>query len=219
MMNVTPLDFEKPIIELAKKLEDLKRHLRGQEINSRSGGAADLRRISRRPKTRFTPASIPGSVCKSPAIHNGPMPWIICGSASATSWSCMGTALFGGRRARCIAGLATIGEHPLRGGRAPEGARHQGEHPAATSAARTRKATGRRCGSCGSRKNSGLPVVSAHRHAGGLSRRRRGGAPYCGSHRRQPARDDAAAHAHRRHSHRGGWLGWGAWASAWPTAF
>ena len=30
-MNVTPLDFEKPIIELAKKLDDLKRHLRGHE--------------------------------------------------------------------------------------------------------------------------------------------------------------------------------------------
>ena len=33
-MNVTPLDFEKPILELAKKLEDLKRHLRGQDIDS-----------------------------------------------------------------------------------------------------------------------------------------------------------------------------------------
>ena len=33
MMNVTPLEFEKPIIELAKKLDDLKRHLRGQEID------------------------------------------------------------------------------------------------------------------------------------------------------------------------------------------
>lgn len=32
-MNVTPLEFEKPIIELAKKLEDLKRHLRGHEID------------------------------------------------------------------------------------------------------------------------------------------------------------------------------------------
>ena len=32
-MNVTPLDFEKPIIELAKKLDDLKRHLRGHEID------------------------------------------------------------------------------------------------------------------------------------------------------------------------------------------
>ena len=30
-MNVTPLDFEKPIVELAKKLEDLRRHLRGHE--------------------------------------------------------------------------------------------------------------------------------------------------------------------------------------------
>ena len=33
-MNVTPLDFEKPILELTKKLEDLKRHLHGQDINS-----------------------------------------------------------------------------------------------------------------------------------------------------------------------------------------
>ena len=32
-MNVTPLDFEKPIVELARKLDDLKRHLRGQEID------------------------------------------------------------------------------------------------------------------------------------------------------------------------------------------
>ncbi len=33
-MNVTPLDFEKPILELTKKLDDLKRHLRGQDIDS-----------------------------------------------------------------------------------------------------------------------------------------------------------------------------------------
>ena len=33
-MNVTPLDFEKPILELTKKLDDLKRHLRTQDIDS-----------------------------------------------------------------------------------------------------------------------------------------------------------------------------------------
>ncbi len=33
-MNVIPLDFEKPILELEKKLEELKRHLHGQEIDS-----------------------------------------------------------------------------------------------------------------------------------------------------------------------------------------
>ncbi len=33
-MNVTPLEFEKPILELEKKLDELKRHLRGQEIDS-----------------------------------------------------------------------------------------------------------------------------------------------------------------------------------------
>jgi acetyl-CoA carboxylase carboxyl transferase subunit alpha len=33
-MNVIPLDFEKPILELEKKLEDLKRHLQGQDIAS-----------------------------------------------------------------------------------------------------------------------------------------------------------------------------------------
>ena len=32
-MNVTPLDFEKPILELEKKLDDFKRHLHGQEID------------------------------------------------------------------------------------------------------------------------------------------------------------------------------------------
>ena len=32
-MNVTPLDFEKPIVELAKKLDELKRHLRGHDID------------------------------------------------------------------------------------------------------------------------------------------------------------------------------------------
>ncbi len=32
-MNVIPLDFEKPIAELAKKLDDLKRHLRGHDID------------------------------------------------------------------------------------------------------------------------------------------------------------------------------------------
>jgi acetyl-CoA carboxylase carboxyl transferase subunit alpha len=33
-MNVIPLDFEKPILELEKKLEELKRHLHGQAIDS-----------------------------------------------------------------------------------------------------------------------------------------------------------------------------------------
>ena len=32
-MNVTPLDFEKPILELERKLDDFKRHLHGQEID------------------------------------------------------------------------------------------------------------------------------------------------------------------------------------------
>lgn len=32
-MNVIPLDFEKPIVELAKRLDDLKRHLRGHDID------------------------------------------------------------------------------------------------------------------------------------------------------------------------------------------
>ena len=32
-MNVTPLDFEKPILELEKKLEELKRHLHGQALD------------------------------------------------------------------------------------------------------------------------------------------------------------------------------------------
>jgi acetyl-CoA carboxylase carboxyl transferase subunit alpha len=32
-MNVIPLDFEKPILELEKKLEDLKRHLHGQALD------------------------------------------------------------------------------------------------------------------------------------------------------------------------------------------
>jgi len=32
-MKIQPLDFEKPIVELEKKLEDLKRHSRGQDIN------------------------------------------------------------------------------------------------------------------------------------------------------------------------------------------
>jgi acetyl-CoA carboxylase carboxyl transferase subunit alpha len=32
-MNIIPLDFEKPILELEKKLEDLKRHLHGHDVN------------------------------------------------------------------------------------------------------------------------------------------------------------------------------------------
>ena len=32
-MNVTPLDFEKPILELEKKLDDFKRHLHGNDID------------------------------------------------------------------------------------------------------------------------------------------------------------------------------------------
>jgi acetyl-CoA carboxylase carboxyl transferase subunit alpha len=33
-MRVTPLDFEKPIVELEHKLEDIKKHLQGQDIDS-----------------------------------------------------------------------------------------------------------------------------------------------------------------------------------------
>ena len=32
-MRVTPLEFEKPIVELEQKLEDIKRHLEGQDLN------------------------------------------------------------------------------------------------------------------------------------------------------------------------------------------
>jgi len=32
-MRVTPLDFEKPVVELEHKLEDIKKHLQGQDIN------------------------------------------------------------------------------------------------------------------------------------------------------------------------------------------
>ncbi len=41
-MRVTPLDFEKPIVELEHKLEDIKKHLQGQEIDS----APDVQRIA-----------------------------------------------------------------------------------------------------------------------------------------------------------------------------
>ena len=54
-MNVTPLDFEQPILELEKKLDDFKRHLHGQEIDS----DPEVRRIAatscQRPNNRFTP--------------------------------------------------------------------------------------------------------------------------------------------------------------------
>ncbi len=33
-MRVQPLDFEKPIVELEHKLEDIKKHLQGQDIDS-----------------------------------------------------------------------------------------------------------------------------------------------------------------------------------------
>lgn len=32
-MRVTPLEFEKPVVELEQKLEDIKKHLQGQDIN------------------------------------------------------------------------------------------------------------------------------------------------------------------------------------------
>jgi acetyl-CoA carboxylase carboxyl transferase subunit alpha len=41
-MRVTPLDFEKPIVELEHKLEDIKKHLQGQDIDS----APDVQRIA-----------------------------------------------------------------------------------------------------------------------------------------------------------------------------
>jgi acetyl-CoA carboxylase carboxyl transferase subunit alpha len=41
-MRVHPLDFEKPIVELEAKLEDIKKHLQGQEIDA----APEVRRMS-----------------------------------------------------------------------------------------------------------------------------------------------------------------------------
>ena len=46
-MRVTPLDFEKPIVELEHKLEDIKKHLQGQEIDS----APEVQRIAARIET------------------------------------------------------------------------------------------------------------------------------------------------------------------------
>lgn len=43
-MRVTPLDFEKPIVELEYKLEDIKKHLQGQEIDS----APEVQKIASR---------------------------------------------------------------------------------------------------------------------------------------------------------------------------
>ncbi|MGH8046016.1 MAG: acetyl-CoA carboxylase carboxyltransferase subunit alpha [Chthoniobacterales bacterium] len=48
-MRVTPLDFEKPIVELEHKLDDIKKHLQGQEIDS----APEVQKIADRiEKTR-----------------------------------------------------------------------------------------------------------------------------------------------------------------------
>ncbi len=48
-MTAAPLEFEKPLIELERKLEDLKRHLHGQEVNV----DPEVRRIAERiEKTR-----------------------------------------------------------------------------------------------------------------------------------------------------------------------
>ncbi len=43
-MTIAPLEFEKPIVELEKKLEDLKKHLRGQDVDV----DPEVRRISAR---------------------------------------------------------------------------------------------------------------------------------------------------------------------------
>lgn len=43
-MSVAPLEFEKPVLELEKKLEDLKRHLKGQDVNA----DPEVKRISSR---------------------------------------------------------------------------------------------------------------------------------------------------------------------------
>ncbi len=43
-MRVTPLDFEKPIVELEHKLEDIKKHLQGQDIDS----APEVQKIASR---------------------------------------------------------------------------------------------------------------------------------------------------------------------------
>ncbi len=48
-MTVAPLEFEKPLVELERKLEDLKRHLHGQDVNV----DPEVRRIAERiEKTR-----------------------------------------------------------------------------------------------------------------------------------------------------------------------
>jgi acetyl-CoA carboxylase carboxyl transferase subunit alpha len=43
-MRVTPLDFEKPIVELEHKLEDIRKHLQGQDIDS----APEVQKIAAR---------------------------------------------------------------------------------------------------------------------------------------------------------------------------
>ena len=50
-MTAAPLEFEKPLVELERKLEDLKRHLNGQDVNV----DPEVRRIAERIE-KFSPS-------------------------------------------------------------------------------------------------------------------------------------------------------------------
>ena len=127
-MNVTPLDFEKPILELTKKLEDLKRHLRGQEIDL----DPEVRRIAAHiDKTKRQIYANLNSWQRVQIARHPQRPY-------ALDYLRLCFQRFRRiarrpplrRRPRDDRRAGDHRRHPLRGGRAPERARHEGEHPA-----------------------------------------------------------------------------------------
>ena len=91
-MNVTPLDFEKPILELTKKLDDLKRHLRGQEIDSDPEVRRIAAHIEKDQTSGLRQSQFLATCANRPTSATARTLWITCDCASRISPSCMGTA-------------------------------------------------------------------------------------------------------------------------------
>ncbi len=150
-MTVAPLEFEKPILELERKLEDLKKHLRGQDVDV----DPEVRRISARIaqlKEDIYLNLTPWQRVQIARHTNRPFMLDYSSTPSPISANCTATAT-SATTTRCPAASPRIG-----GQRVVVIGHKRAATPrrtsCATSAAPTPKATARRCASCGWRRNS-----------------------------------------------------------------
>ena len=86
------LDFEKPIVELQNKLEELKKHPETHSLGlSLEEEVGLIEKSSRKPGVRFSQTSAHGIASKSPVIRNALSPWITSGPPSPVLASFMAT--------------------------------------------------------------------------------------------------------------------------------